>query len=147
MVLDQKQTPVAHVSKRLVIDGQQRLTTLQLFLAAFRDFCRAKGCEELARECETYTANKGLMADPATERYKVWPTKNDLAQFAAVLDAGSRAALEGLYPLTKKYARHPDPRPRMVECYLFFDDKLTEYFIGTPEVNVVAGDRGPTSAG
>src|SRR6266496_3847561 len=38
MVLDQKQTPVTHVAKRQVIDGQQRLTTFQLFLAAFRDF-------------------------------------------------------------------------------------------------------------
>ena len=41
MVLDQKQTPTTHVDKRQVIDGQQRLTTLQIFIAAFRDFCRA----------------------------------------------------------------------------------------------------------
>jgi uncharacterized protein with ParB-like and HNH nuclease domain len=46
MVLDQKQTPTAHVAKRQVIDGQQRLTTLQLFLAAFRDLCQEHGCEE-----------------------------------------------------------------------------------------------------
>jgi uncharacterized protein with ParB-like and HNH nuclease domain len=30
MVLDQKQTPTTHVEKRQVIDGQQRLTTLQI---------------------------------------------------------------------------------------------------------------------
>src|SRR5689334_3808310 len=40
MVLDQKFTPATHVEKRQVIDGQQRLTTLQIFLAAFRDFCK-----------------------------------------------------------------------------------------------------------
>ena len=44
MVLDQKQTPTGHVIVRQVIDGQQRLTTLQIFLAAYRDFCRSQGC-------------------------------------------------------------------------------------------------------
>src|SRR5437660_6049783 len=46
MVLDQKQTPIAHVEKRQIIDGQQRLTTLQVFLAAFRDFCREQGVDD-----------------------------------------------------------------------------------------------------
>src|SRR6476620_5101237 len=63
MVLDQKQTPTTHVEKRQVIDGQQRLTTLQIFIAALRDFCRERKCEELAKECESYTFNKGMMAD------------------------------------------------------------------------------------
>ena len=31
MVLDQKQTPTGHVVVRQIIDGQQRLTTLQIF--------------------------------------------------------------------------------------------------------------------
>src|SRR5262245_6698839 len=50
MVVDQKQTPVTHVEKRQVIDGQQRLTTLQIFLAALRDFCQEQGCGELTKE-------------------------------------------------------------------------------------------------
>jgi uncharacterized protein with ParB-like and HNH nuclease domain len=70
MVLDQKQTPTTHVERRQIIDGQQRLTTLQIVLAALRDFCRAQGCEELAKECETFTLNKGRMADPETEQFK-----------------------------------------------------------------------------
>ena len=55
MVLDQKQTPTTHVERRQVIDGQQRLTTLQIFISAFRDFCREHGCEELAKECDGFT--------------------------------------------------------------------------------------------
>lgn len=43
----QKQTPSTHVEKRQVIDGQQGLTTLQIFLAALRDFCREQTREEL----------------------------------------------------------------------------------------------------
>src|SRR5437588_4016854 len=64
MVLDQKETPTTHVERRQIIDGQQRLTTLQVFLAAFRDFCRSQDCEDLAKEAETFTLNKGMMADP-----------------------------------------------------------------------------------
>ncbi len=70
MVLDQKQTPTSHVEKRKVIDGQQRLTTLQVFLAAFRDFCRDNDCEKLANECETFSLNKGAMAEPEEEKFK-----------------------------------------------------------------------------
>src|SRR5687768_1462616 len=102
MVLDQKQTPLTHVEKRQVIDGQQRLTTLQLFLAAFRDFCREHGCEDLAKECDSYTLNKGMMAEPDVDRFKVWPTQLDRAQFSDVITAGSRAALEQRHPLVRR---------------------------------------------
>ena len=56
LVLDQKLSPMTHVERRLVVDGQQRLSTLQLFLAALRNVCRELGCDDLARECENYTA-------------------------------------------------------------------------------------------
>ena len=87
MVLDQKQTPSTHVERRQVIDGQQRLTTLQIFLAAFRDFCREQRVSRIWRkECDGFTLNKGMMADPGVDRFKVWPTQLDRPQFMDVIE-------------------------------------------------------------
>lgn len=132
MVLDQKQTPITHVERRQVIDGQQRLTTLQIFLSAFRDLCRERECEDLAKECEGFTLNRGMMVNAKVDQFKVWPTQVDRSQFADVITSLSRKELERRHPLVRaKYARKPAPRPRMVEAYLFFYDQLTEFFIGT----------------
>ena len=132
MVLDQKQTPTTHVEKRQVIDGQQRLTTLQIFLAALRDFCREQGYRDLVEECESYIFNKGMMAEPAVDKFKVWPTQLDRKQFSDATGSGARDSILNKYPLTyKKYARKPEPRPIMIEAYLFFYDQLREFFLGT----------------
>jgi uncharacterized protein with ParB-like and HNH nuclease domain len=131
MVLDQKQTPTGHVVVRQIIDGQQRLITLQIFLSAYRDFCKSQGCDALAAECDKFLINTGLMADANVDKFKVWPTQLDRPQFTDVVSAGSREEVLTRHPLRRKpYARKPDPRPRMVEAYLFFFDKLNQFFLG-----------------
>lgn len=142
MVLDLKQTPSAHVEKRQVIDGQQRLTTFQIFLAALRDFCREQGCDDIAKEFERHTFNKGMMGNPEVDKYKVWPTRDDRAQYVDVVGLGSRELIEAKHPLVRqKYARTPDPRPRMVEAYLYFSDQIREFFLGTETEPPLAGEQ------
>jgi uncharacterized protein with ParB-like and HNH nuclease domain len=127
VVLNQIKVYGRQVDTVEVIDGQQRLTTLQLLLAAFRDV--VKGTEEtrLADDLTRLTENSGVR-DSEIERFKVWPTNADRRDFQAALIAGSVQELEGKYPLQRrKYARKFDPRPRLVETYLFFARRIGEF--------------------
>ncbi len=69
-----------------VIDGQQRLTTFQLLLAAFRDVAHAQG-SEYASEIDKYLFNDGVMEDAAVERFKLWPSRVDRPAFGAIVTA------------------------------------------------------------
>jgi uncharacterized protein with ParB-like and HNH nuclease domain len=141
MVLDQKQTPTGHVVVRQVIDGQQRLTTLQVFIAAYRDFCRSQECNDLAAECDKFLFNTGMMSNPEIDRFKVWPTQLDRPQFIDVVSAGSRDEVMKRHPLRrKKYTRKFEPRPRIVEAYFFFIDQLEKYFLGDETDEPIAAE-------
>ena len=84
-----------------VVDGQQRLTTFQLYLAAARDYARQAGFEDTVGLIEGYLVNEKqhLMADPEIEKFKVWPTKYDRELFQDVVTAGRPE-------LRKKYRQH-----------------------------------------
>lgn len=69
-----------------VIDGQQRLTTFQLLLAAFRDVAHAHG-SEYATEVSKYLFDDGVMENVAIERFKLWPSRVDRPAFSAIVDA------------------------------------------------------------
>ena len=98
------------------IDGQQRLTTFQIFLSAFRDVCAAEDQQAYADECALYLKNRGIMQDEEIERYKLWPTNLDRKQFSDVIDACSKDELNWRHPVVRrKYQRKPNPRPRMIE--------------------------------
>lgn len=142
MVLDQKQTPTTHVEKRQVIDGQQRLITFQIFLSALRDFCKEQECRDLSDECNSFILNKGMMTDPAVDKFKVWPTKLDRKQFEEIVVTESHKILEEKHPLIRKKRSHKDePRLRMVEAYFFFYDQISEFFLGSDSEPPIAEDK------
>ncbi|RKI01869.1 DUF262 domain-containing protein [Corallococcus sp. AB038B] len=126
VVINQVRTFGNQVPAHEVIDGQQRLTTLQVLLAAIRDVAHAEGDSDLATELHPYTANKGMMDLPEVERFKLWPTFKDQPAFMAVVSLGSQSAVEGQYPAVYK-RKVLQPRERLVEAYLFFTRALKSY--------------------
>ena len=101
-----------------VIDGQQRLTTLQVLLTAFRDYATIANRADLAKSLARLTYNECLMKH-AWEAYKVWPTSTDRETFEAVMQAQTPAALQKTFPLIRRrYTNKYLPRPRLVEAYL-----------------------------
>lgn len=108
-----------------VIDGQQRLTTLQLLLVALRDIAKAAGDNATARWCGSRTENGNALVDEEVERFKVWPTQRDQQQFIEVSAAGSRANIEIKHP--PKMGRKKVARPVMVEAYVFFHQAIEEW--------------------
>ena len=84
-----------------VVDGQQRLTTFQLYLAAARDYAEQVGFKGSVGLIEGYLFNekKHLMEDPEIEKFKVWPTKYDRDLLQDILVIGRKA-------LRKKYVTH-----------------------------------------
>ncbi len=71
------------VSPFLVIDGQQRLTTLTLLLAAFRDFARSEAPQLADKIHRLYLTNE-FASD--VHGYKLLPTQADRKVYRAIID-------------------------------------------------------------
>lgn len=89
VVLDPLSTPTGEINARHVIDGQQRLTTLQLLISAVHSV--AAGYDDLGRHqrvFEKLIANDAdlVSARAPEQRFKVWPTKFDRDAFVAAMN-------------------------------------------------------------
>lgn len=74
-------------SKFMLIDGQQRLTTLFVLLAAIRDLARKNG-DQLADEIQEQCLINKFAKDPEEFR-KMKPTQADIVAFNAIVDGQS----------------------------------------------------------
>ncbi|MDI9639480.1 DUF262 domain-containing HNH endonuclease family protein [Kamptonema cortianum] len=80
LVLDKLSGQTGSVVSREIIDGQQRLTTLQIFLSVLSE--RLSGDPQMSRVLDSMTRNNLGSGD---EVFKVWPTNIDREQFRAVM--------------------------------------------------------------
>ncbi len=94
IVLDQIRQPTSRVEARLVIDGQQRLTTLQLLLEAASDVCRTRGWDKYHRAFLKLTRNEDPLSEEPDDAFKVWPTNADQKAFRRVMAAESPDGLK-----------------------------------------------------
>jgi Protein of unknown function DUF262/Protein of unknown function (DUF1524) len=111
------------VGRFLVIDGQQRLTTLQLLFCAFRDVARKNDWKRFDRAATRYleNADADVMDNPDEERFKLWPTKLNRDTFRNIILAGSRDKVEEQYPIVwVRRRRKPEARSPLVDAYVYF---------------------------
>ena len=96
VVLQQLQTPTSDLQQRTVIDGQQRLTTLQLLLDALHSEIAMVGATMPAARLEPLIANGEAFRRHKEDRFKVWPTNRDRPAFNEVMEAPSPVDYEKL---------------------------------------------------
>lgn len=126
--------------KMQVVDGQQRLTTFQLFLAALREVAREHGCEELIEDVKGYLFNhlQAKDKDPLA-RFKLVPTPKDRDVFHSIIEKkyqSVRSEWEGYW----WGSRVPKNTPfRALRAYELFKGKI-EIFRTHGPTNSIEGD-------
>src|SRR5690554_221350 len=144
IVLFQESTTTSTVATYNVIDGQQRLTTFQLFITAFREICRKHvGDDNLLNDLNKLLFNDKVygQTDYDNQKHKLEPTKFNNKEFKLILDHTYDEVEELLIsPILEEYGigwkTYRDvakKRYRMLAAYLFFYEKLEELIDGSSE--------------
>ena len=88
IVIQQQLTAAAELETRDVIDGQQRLTTLQLLADAAQQVTEEDGFAAEARRLRQIVVNRDVEGD---DEFKLWPTLRDRDAFRAAMRSGDES--------------------------------------------------------
>jgi len=97
-VVQQLSTEFGHMPACSVIDGQQRLTTLQILLDSLHAELVRRGETMLAGQVEPLTVNPTAFRKGPDDQFKVWPTNHDRAGFSSIMSAEPGTAYGTLPP-------------------------------------------------
>ena len=129
----QKRSGLLGVESSNIIDGQQRLTTLQYFIAALAIVLREEQQMKLLSLVDNclWNGNVDTMQQPDIELFKVWPTFRDRANFQLAMKATNLDDLREYFPqsftqsgtLKKISIDHPPA----LEAIWFFANQIKEW--------------------
>ncbi|GAB2493540.1 hypothetical protein GCM10027030_28580 [Luteococcus sediminum] len=115
------------LTEHVVIDGQQRLTTLQLLIDAAERIVDELGNPSDAADLRVMILNQdshGKTPDDET-RFKVWPTNRDREAFAAAMDDAR--------PVPSQYAES-----RLVKAHDYFTESIRGWALASGEPSAAA---------
>jgi hypothetical protein len=130
-----------------VVDGQQRLTTFQLFLAAIREQAQRFGVPDIDQAVQGYLFNipKSQDTDPNVQ-FKMAPTPSDRKLFWTIIESGrdgAKALLPNAFYLNGGLKK--GSAPPALFAYEFFLEKISTYArFGVADVAEIAGEE-PTN--
>lgn len=114
IVLDQQTNPTRKLETREIIDGQQRLITLQVLLSAAYAVSMESGYEESASMLGKLMYNDKDLAATETDRLKVWPIEADQDAFTDVMALSDPES--ETFELSGDEVLH--------ECFRYFRDQI-----------------------
>ena len=126
VVLQQVQNQTGSMQERTVIDGQQRLTTLQLLLDALHAELDGVAATQPAMRVEALVTNAEPFWERPEDRFKVWPTNRDRTAFNEVMGA--------VPPVD--YSRLTNRGARLVAAHRFFAEQAREWLLRNGEEDV-----------
>ncbi|MBM0224543.1 MULTISPECIES: DUF262 domain-containing protein [Micromonospora] len=119
VVYESKPPVVGDVTRHMVIDGQQRMTTLQLMIDAVQAAVAERGHDLLAEDLEELILNRSSAFRGKPERFKLSPSKHDRPAFAQAMD-----------PKPDWVGEH-----RIVSAHEFFSNEARAWLTGTPDAD------------
>jgi hypothetical protein len=124
VVLQQVQKQTGQMQERTIIDGQQRLTTLQLLLDALHNQLLSVKALPPAMRLDPLIANADPFCSKPEDRFKVWPTNRDRPAFNAVMGAEPPVDHDALGFRGE----------RMIEAHRYFSEQAREWLsVSGPE--------------
>lgn len=125
VVLQQVHTAARDIEQREVIDGQQRITTLQLLLDAVQLVCEEHALKPEARRLSKLVTNDEDLVSNENQNFKLLPTTSDREAFKHAMDNGLATdefedslivqAHEFFQLQTREWLK-ADPDPRRIEA-------------------------------
>lgn len=123
-VVYESRKPIAgDVTRHDVIDGQQRMTTIQLLLDAVQEVVAARGHEEQAESLEELILNGSPRFRAKRERFKLWPSQADREAFEQAMDDSAGPAVFD---------------HQISRAHRFFRDEAERWIAGKPDDDGVA---------
>lgn len=122
VVVKQEMVGAAEIETREVIDGQQRMTTLQLLIDAAQEVAEEEGWDDVAYNLRHLVRNDEYFARKNPDKlFKVWPTTQDREAFRAVMTNGAPTA--------------PYSSSAVVQCHQYFKLRISDWVQQADEAN------------
>lgn len=127
VVLQQVQNPAGDLQQRTVIDGQQRLTTLQILLDAIHAEISMVGADAAAARIEPLVENGKPFQKKPEDKFKIWPTNKDREAFNEVMGQ----------PFPIDYSKLKSRDHRLVQAHEYFSMTCRSWLIEEGETQAV----------
>jgi len=117
VVLQQMPNNTGGFQQRTIIDGQQRLTTLQILLDSMHAEFEHAGVLKPAKRLERLIRNDKEFCSSPEDEFKVWPTNRDRPAFCEVMAA----------PTPVDYDSLAFKRDRLPEAHRYFSKQVRDW--------------------